>query len=400
VPARNTRLNAFLPGEEAEPPAVVEAPTLSVSALVAVVNGTLEEPRFTDVRVRGEVSGLKVSSSGHWYFDLKDDGAVLNVAMFASDNRAVRFTLENGMELVARGRVAIYPARSALQLVARDLRPVGAGALQLAFDQLRRRLAAEGLFDAARKRRLPEHPQRVGIVTSLNAAALRDILRVATSRHPGVHLLVAPARVQGEGASLEIAAAIARLASTDCDVLIVGRGGGSAEDLWAFNEEPVVRAIVASRVPVVSAVGHESDVTLADLAADVRAATPSNAAELVVPDADELLAARDEREARLSAVVGRLVPELRQRVDDLDARGADATRRALAREREMLSVQAARLDALSPLATLARGFGVVRRDGRVVKSVAKAPPGSDVEVTLADGTLDARVVASRKKEDA
>lgn len=403
MPPRDTRLNAFLPEEKSVPTTIVsDTPAaLPVSALIAAVNATLDDPRFTDVWVRGEISGFKAAPSGHWYFDLKDENAVLNAAMFAGANRSMRFRPEDGMEVLVRGKVGVYSQRSTLQIVARDIRPVGAGALQVAFEQLKRRLAAEGLFDASRKKQLPQHPRRVGIVTSLNAAALRDVVRVATQRDPGIQLLISPARVQGEGAAAEIANAIGRLNATDCDVMIVGRGGGSIEDLWAFNEEVVVRAIAASRIPIVSAVGHETDFTLADLAADLRAATPSNAAEIIVADAEEILAGLDDADARMAGVLERLVPDLRQRVDDLATRSHDGVKRTLVRERERLALNGARLDALSPLATLARGFSVVKAaDGKVVRSVAKAPVGSDIEVHVADGTLGARITKATRKEDA
>ncbi|MFA5861489.1 MAG: exodeoxyribonuclease VII large subunit [Candidatus Thermoplasmatota archaeon] len=401
---RDTRLNAFLPEEKvvAASPATGAADqplALPVSALIAAVNATLDEPRFADVWVRGEVSGFRPASSGHWYFDLKDENAVLNVAMFAGSNRLMRFRPEDGMEVLVRGKVAVYSARSTLQIVAKDMRPVGAGALQVAFEQLKRRLAAEGLFDQSRKRSLPQYPRRVGVVTSLGAAALRDIIRVAVERNPGIQLLISPARVQGDGAASEIANAISRLNATDCEVMIVGRGGGSIEDLWAFNEEVVVRAIAASHMPVVSAVGHETDFTLSDLAADLRAATPSNAAEIIVPDADEIVANLDDADARMAGVLERLVPDLRQRLDDLASRSHEGVKRAILRERELLAVNVARLDALSPLATLARGFSVVKgADGKVVRSYTKAPAGAGITVHLADGSLDAKVTRSSKKE--
>jgi exodeoxyribonuclease VII large subunit len=288
-----------------------------------------------------------------------------------------------------------------MQLVATDLRSASAkGDLALRFEQLKKKLDAEGLFALDRKRAIPPHPRRIGVVTSLAGAAVRDIIRVASERHSGVALLVANARVQGDGAAMEIATAIRRFARrTDCDVIIVGRGGGSAEDLWAFNEEAVVRAVAASPIPVVSAVGHETDFTLCDLAADVRAATPSQAAEMCVPDAEALLDALDEAESRMIAVLDRLVPDLAQRVDDLLDRAIAAMRGTLAQERELLAVSTAHLDALSPLATLARGYAVARRDGRALRSVDGAAPGDDIEVVLRDGAIDATVKGTRRKEE-
>ena len=405
APRREIRLTTFGAKEEPAPVQVNRSsaegpPARSVTEVVAAVTRAISgDPSLADAWVRGEVSGFKRASSGHWYFDLKDGTALLNAAMFRGANQRVRFEPQDGMEVLVRGKVSVYAGRSAVQVVAEEIRPVGVGELALRFEQLKRRLEAEGLFDPRRKREIPPYPRRVGIVTSLQAAALRDIVRVATERHPGIQLLVCNARVQGEGAAQEIARAVARLnADATCDVLIVGRGGGSVEDLWAFNEEAVVRAVAASAIPVVSAVGHESDVTLCDLAADLRAATPSNAAELVVPDAESILDALDDHESRALAALDRLVPDLRQRVDDLAERAGEAVKRGHAREKDLLAAQAARLHALSPLAVLARGYAVARRDGRVLRTVDDAPPGSRVEVVLKDGRLDATVDARQKEE--
>ena len=400
-PRRETRLHAFAPPDAAAaaaPEASAEPDARSVSEVVAGVNRALA-PGFTNVGVRGEISGFKRHSSGHWYFSLKDSAAILSAAMFAGANGRLRFLPEEGMEVLARGRVTVYGARGQLQLVVDDMRPVGAGALQLAFDQLKRRLAAEGLFDAARKRALPEYPRGVGIVTSLQAAALRDVVRVATTRNPAVRLLVADARVQGEGAAAEIEAAIARLnADGRCDVIIMGRGGGSIEDLWAFNEERVVRAIVASRIPIVSAVGHETDFTLADFAADARAPTPSAAAEMVVPDAEAIEQYLDDAEERMQATLARIVPDARQRVDELSGRAEGAVRLRIGRERELLAANAARLDALSPLAVLARGYSVTQHAGNVVRSVDDVATNDAVDIILKDGRIAARVQSTKKEE--
>lgn len=399
APRRETKLTTFPEVQVSAQAASDGPPARTVSEVVAAVNKALAEPAFANVWVRGEVSGFKPASSGHWYFDLKDAGAVLNAAMFRGANQKVRFDVEDGMEVLVRGRVAVYPARSNLQIIVEEMRPVGMGELALRFEQLKRKLDAEGLFSQARKRDLPPYPRCIGIVTSLQAAALRDMLRVATQRFPGIRILVAPARVQGEGAADEIAAAIARLdAHAGCDVLIVGRGGGSIEDLWAFNEEVVVRAVAASRIPVVSAVGHETDFTLCDFAADVRAATPSNAAELVVPDGEATTHYLMDAEARIEAALRRLVPELRQRVDEMHERGQDAMRRALDKERDMLASNAARLEALSPLAVLSRGYSVARRAGKAVRTVDDADVGDDIEIITRGGTLDAKVTGKRREE--
>ncbi|HKS28817.1 MAG TPA: exodeoxyribonuclease VII large subunit [Pyrinomonadaceae bacterium] len=272
---------------------------LSVTELTAQVRGHLEG-RFSSVWVEGEISNFKAAASGHWYFTIKDECSQLRSTCFRGVNGRIRFRPSDGLQVRARGRLTVYEPRGEYELMVEALDPVGAGALRVAFEQMRDRLAAEGLFDEELKRPLPLLPQRVGIVTSLNGAALRDILHVLSRRTRTVHVLVAPTRVQGEGAGEEIARAISKLndyqdeclrqgrADALIDVLIVGRGGGSAEDLWAFNEEQVARAIRASAIPVISAVGHETDVTIADFAADLRAATPSAAAELVAAREDEI----------------------------------------------------------------------------------------------------------------
>ncbi|MBD0370750.1 MAG: exodeoxyribonuclease VII large subunit [Pyrinomonadaceae bacterium] len=272
---------------------------LSVSELTAQVRGALET-RFSNVWVEGEISNFKAAQSGHWYFTIKDEWSQLRSTCFRGVNGRIRFRPSDGLQVRARGRLTVYEPRGEYELMVEALDPVGAGALRVAFEQMRERLSGEGLFDEELKRSLPLFPQRVGIVTSLNGAALRDILHVLSRRTRTVHVLVAPTRVQGEGAGEEIVRAISRLndyqdecircgrVSELIDVIIVGRGGGSAEDLWAFNEEQVARAIRASAIPVISAVGHETDVTIADFAADLRAATPSAAAELVAAREDEI----------------------------------------------------------------------------------------------------------------
>ena len=330
---------------------------LSVSALTGLIKGALAEA-FPAVWVKGEVSGFKRHGSGHLYFSLKDDSALLGCVMWKGRAARLSFEPRDGAMVEAFGAVTVYEPQGRYQLVVDELRPAGIGALLLALEQLRQRLAAEGLFDEARKRRLPRYPARVGLVTSPSGAAVRDLVKVLRARWPAVRIVLAPVRVQGEGAAQEIAAAIERFDRYGrVDLLIVGRGGGSIEDLWAFNEEAVVRAIAACRLPVVSAVGHEVDVTLADLAADVRAATPSNAAELAVPDRADVarqvaqwrerlertarqgLAARRQRLAALTERYGfrrqaEALGHLQQRVDELLDRLQDALRSLLGRARE------------------------------------------------------------------
>jgi exodeoxyribonuclease VII large subunit len=293
---------------------------LTVSELSAQIRGTLESD-FAEVWVEGEISNGRTWNSGHFYFTLKDAGAQIKGVVFRSTLRLLRFKPADGLRVVVRGRVSVYEPKGEYQLVCEHMAPQGYGPLQLAFEQLRARLAAEGLFDEGRKRPLPALPRRIGIVTSIDGAALRDIVRVLRRRYPNVHLVVAPARVQGEGAAADIAGALRQVARIDAvDVVIVGRGGGSLEDLWAFNEEAVARAIAASPVPVISAVGHETDVTIADFVADLRAPTPSAAAELVVRKKEELVAYVDQLEARLRGAARSRLDRLSSRLHSLAAR--------------------------------------------------------------------------------
>jgi exodeoxyribonuclease VII large subunit len=277
-----------------------EPKPLTISQLTARIKQRLESD-FAIVLVEGEISNYTKHSSGHWYFTLKDSGAQIGACCFKTANRYIKFRVENGMAVRVRGRISVYEPQGKYQIVAETIEPVGVGALQLAFEQLKRKLELEGLFDQARKRPLPLLPRRVGVVTSSTGAAIRDILNILKRRNKSVHVLIAPVKVQGEGAAREIVEAIRFLnRCDDIDVLIVGRGGGSLEDLWSFNEEIVARAIHASAIPVISAVGHEIDFTIADFVADLRAPTPSAAAEIVA-------AAREELDARLRALNADLV---------------------------------------------------------------------------------------------
>jgi exodeoxyribonuclease VII large subunit len=276
---------------------------LTVSELTGDIRQVMEGT-FSSVAVEGELSNCRQWSSGHLYFTLKDDRAQLRGVMFRTTVRTLRFAPEDGMHVVARGRLSVYDAKGEYQVICDSLEPHGLGALQAAFEQLKRRLQAEGLFDTARKRALPVLPRRIGIVTSPDGAALRDILRILTTRHPGARVVIRPARVQGDGAADDLIRALRALAKVpDVEVVIIGRGGGSAEDLWAFNDERLARAIAASPIPVISAVGHEVDFTIADFVADVRAATPSNAAELVVDRADSFRRRIDTAHGRLKSTM-------------------------------------------------------------------------------------------------
>jgi exodeoxyribonuclease VII large subunit len=391
-----------------------------VSELVAGLRELLEE-EVGRVWVIGEISNLRRAPSGHTYFTLKDDQAQLRAALFRSAAVRLPFDPEDGLEVVVEAEVTLYAARGDLQLVVRHMEPRGQGALQLAFEQLRARLEAEGLFDAAKKRPLPVWPRRVGVVTSPAGAALHDVLEVSGLRMPVIPLLLAPARVQGDGAEHELAAALAALGRVeDVDVILLVRGGGSLEDLRPFNTERLARAIAASRVPVVSGVGHEVDVTIADLAADARAPTPSAAAALALPDGDAWLGRVRALARRLAGAAAARVARAGRRLDllagalrahapaaRLAARKARLATlaRALEREgahavalrRERLAALAARLDALSPLAVLGRGYAIARAaDGRVLRSAREVAPGDAFSVRLGEGEVEASVTRIRE----
>jgi exodeoxyribonuclease VII large subunit len=403
----------------------------------------LLEQRVGRLWVVGEVSNLRRAGSGHLYFTLKDERAQIRAALFRGAARRLAFEPQDGLEVLVYAEVTLYAERGDLQLVVRHLEPRGAGALQVAFEQLRRRLEAEGLFAAERKRRPAALPRRIGVVASAASAALRDVLEVTGRRCPGLPLLVAPARVQGAGAEHEIAAALGAVArAPGVDVVLLVRGGGSLEDLAPFNSELLARAICASPVPVVAGVGHEVDVTIADLAADLRAPTPSAAAELVAPERAALRAALAKdwgrlrraaaallgrREARLAQERGALallaparrlaawrarLPALaralahgaraclapRARVEAHAAGLAAAARARLARAQAELAAAAARLEALSPLAVLARGYGLVRRarDGAIVRRAGDLERGERLLVRVAEAELEALVEAVRE----
>jgi exodeoxyribonuclease VII large subunit len=296
---------------------------LNVTQLVRMVREALEA-NLDECWVVGEVSNARLAPSNHFYFTLKDARSAVSAVMFNSAYRRLRFRVEDGMEIMVRGRVDLYEARGALQFYAEEIEPRGAGALQVAFEQLKQRLGAEGLFDNARKRPLPFLPRTVGIVTALGGAGLRDMLRILIDRYPNLHIIVRPARVQGQGAAAEIAAAIGELnADSRAEVIIAGRGGGSLEDLWAFNEEIVARAIHCSGIPIVSAVGHEIDYTIADFVADLRAPTPTAAAQMVIPEKIELRRRVDETAATLAGAIESTIGAQRREIQHFDARLRD-----------------------------------------------------------------------------
>ncbi len=337
------------------PPAVAAPRIYSVTEILRAARLTLES-RFAEVRVEGEVSGLKRSGPGHLYFCLKDDEAQLDCVLFSREAARLKFSLEEGMAVRCRGRLTLYEARGRFQMSVTDIEPTGAGVLALAFEQLKQRLEAEGLFDQARKRPLPFLPRRLGVVTSPQGAVVRDIIRIAHRRFP-VPILVSPCPVQGEGAALAIAAALRRLAAVDdVDLIIVARGGGSLEDLWAFNEEPVARAIVACRVPVISAVGHETDFTIADFVADLRAPTPSAAAELAIPVEEDLRAELALLQRRGGRALAESVRAARHGVERLRGRLGDP--------RRLLDERRQRLDESIERGTARPGPASDRRPGR------------------------------------
>ena len=387
---------------------------------------SLLEDRVGRLWIAGEISNLARPRSGHVYFTLKGDGGQIRAALFRNEARKLAFEPEDGLEVLAHADVTVYEARGDLQIIVRRLEPRGRGALQLAFEQLRRRLEAEGLFDPARKRPLPEIPRRVGVVTSITGAAVRDVIEVTGRRFPGAPLLIAPTRVQGPGAEEEVAAALDALGEYgDVDVILLVRGGGSLEDLQPFNTETLARAIARAPVPVVSGVGHDVDVTIADLTADVRAPTPSAAAELALPDRAVLARdlARDGR--RLQRAGSTLLERLGARWQrGRDALWAHTPSARLAAQRARFQVAArslpraagarvteahvalgelaARMDSLSPLAVLGRGYALVRResDGAIVRRADQAPRGEVLSIRVAEAEIEAAVESTRPLDPA
>ncbi len=442
-----------------------ERRVLSVSEVTEQIKDTLESEFFA-LHVQGEVSNYKRHQSGHWYFTLKDSSSQLRAVFYRQWNRLMRFEPENGLEVRLRGRLGVYEPRGEYQLIVEVMEPLGVGALQLAFEQQVRRLAAEGLFDESRKRKLPMLPRRVGIVTSPVGAAVRDMLQILERRNRGINVIIAPVRVQGSGAAREIVDAIrllnkvAKKPGNEIDVIIAGRGGGSIEDLWAFNEEQVARAIYESEIPVVSAVGHETDYTIADFVADYRAPTPSAAAEIVAAEAGDLAARieylqsgltramnhslilrksqlRDLIESRGFAETAQTVMSLSSKCRELERRAAEALRarvrnsganlqnarhrlettdlraliaiksgqldalnqrlnRAVQRRldirRHSLAISASKLDMLSPLAVLGRGYTLVRDEaGNLVSRAAAVKSGQKLALRFEDGEVGCRV---------
>ena len=395
----------------------MEQKVLSITQVNEYIRTQMDrDPLLNNVAVRGEISNYKIYPSGHHYFTLKDEGAALKCVMFKGNALRLRFRPDNGMKVIAMGKISVYPRDGAYQLYCTAMAMDGVGDLYAAFEQLKAKLAAQGLFDPAHKKPIPKFPGTIAIVTSEAGAALHDMLRILKKRYPLSHVRLLPVRVQGVEAPGEIAAAIGyanhfRLA----DLLIVGRGGGSIEDLWAFNDERVAQAIYQSQIPVISAVGHEPDVTISDYVADLRAATPSNAAELAVPDQDALRQALDSMSNAMASALNRQMIAARRHLHVLSSSPAlrsptgylDQKRQSLERLRErILSAQmrsidrkkqgfiglTAKLDAMSPMKVLTRGYAMTQTDsGDVVRSVRQTKVGDALRISLSDGQIHATV---------
>ena len=394
----------------------------TVSELTGEIKDLIEG-NLPEVWVCGEVSSCLRANSGHIYFTLKDAGAQVSAVVWRNTASRFRFELHDGLQVVVNGSVEVYAPRGSYQVIVRQLIPQGVGALELAFRQMHAKLEAEGLFNAARKRPIPRFPNRIALVTSPTGAAVRDMIQVITRRWPAADIIIVPVKVQGDGAAQEIATALRNVHRLpDVDVVICGRGGGSLEDLWAFNEEAVARALAACRLPVISAVGHEIDVTIADLVADVRALTPSEAGERVVPDHAEVTRALDNLRQRLvsglknRAVKARLqldglasrrviarpfqrVHDEFTRLDELDVRLRRAARQRAIVAKQQLDLTAATLDALSPLKVLGRGYSITRRaeTGGLVTASDQLAIGDRITTILAAGQLTSRVESTENR---
>lgn len=394
----------------------MEQPIYEVSQINEYLKLRFEEDSFLNhLSIRGEISNYKLYPSGHHYFSLKDSGGAIRCVMFKGSAFSLRFRPENGMKVIASGRISVFPRDGAYQLYCNSLTPEGVGDLHLAFEQLKAKLHREGLFAPERKQPLPRYPHRIALITSSAGAAVRDMLRILRKRYPVCEVKILPVRVQGELAPAEIAGAI-RYANRHqlADLIITGRGGGSIEDLWAFNEEIVARAIAESRIPVISAVGHEPDVTISDFVADLRAATPSNAAELAVPDQMELRQQLLSRNAMLRTLILKRLKQERQRVDTLAgsrslkspmnyiqdrrlqldhvlSRLSGASTRLIGKQKQRFVRATAKLDALSPLKVLSRGFTMATKEDQVIRSSAQLSQGDILALRFSDGCAKAEI---------
>lgn len=397
---------------------------LSITQINEYIQGKMNaDPMLMQVAVRGEISNYKCYPSGHHYFTLKDEASALKCVMFKGNAIGLRFRPANGMKVIALGRISVYPRDGAYQLYCSAMSVDGVGDLYAAFEQLKAKLASKGLFDPEKKKKLPKYPGTIGVVTSSAGAAVHDILRILRKRYPLAQVKLLPVRVQGVEAPDEIAAAI-RYANAHrlADLLIVGRGGGSLEDLWAFNDERVAYAIYESEIPIISAVGHEPDVTIADYVADLRAATPSNGAELAVPDQEALLQNLDALNGAMAAALSRQLKLAAQRLDALAASPALRSPTAYLERKEkdlrllknrMISAQermisasnarfvgcVAKLDAMSPLKVLSRGYAMAQTgNGELLRSIHQVNPGDSILVNISDGTITASVLNTKETE--
>lgn len=402
----------------------MEREIYSVSQVNAYMQALVDGDMFlSGLCVRGELSNYKIYPSGHHYFTMKDEGGALKCVMFKSSAMRLRFQPENGMKVLATGRISVYPRDGAYQLYCTGLMPDGVGDLHLAFEQLKEKLSREGLFAPEHKKPIPKYPERIAVITSSAGAAVHDMLRILRKRYPLTKVLLLPVRVQGAEAPAEICGAI-RYANRHklADVIITGRGGGSLEDLWAFNDENVARAIYNSEIPVISAVGHEPDVTISDYVADLRAATPSNAAELAVPDQQELRRQLAAAQSSMAALMSRQVKLSRQRLgalaaarclqsptgyledrrlllDSLSTRMISVQERSLAEKKQKFIRLTASLDAMSPLKVLTRGYSMARTaDGLILRSVSQTAPGDEIEILLQDGAVRSTVQSVAPKK--
>lgn len=396
---------------------------LSITQINEYIRSKMDTDQLlTGLAVRGEISNYKVYPSGHHYFTLKDEGAALKCVMFRGSASGLKFRPENGMKIIAMGRVTVYPRDGAYQLYCSAVALDGVGDLYAAFEQMKSKLAAQGLFDAAHKKSLPKYPGTIGLVTSSAGAAVHDMLRILRKRYPLTRVLLLPVRVQGVEAPGEIAAAI-RYANRFqlADLLIVGRGGGSMEDLWAFNDERVAHAIYDSGIPVISAVGHEPDVTISDFVADLRAATPSNGAELAVPDQDALRQNLDGMSTAIVTALSRQLKSARRHYDMLSSspslqsplgyfeqrkKSLELVRSRIAAgqiqsihgKKQRFVALTAKLDAMSPLKVLTRGYAMVQtEEGEVLRSASQAISGTIIKISVSDGSFSAKVTGEKEK---
>ena len=400
-----------------------ERQTLSVTQLNEYLKMVIDGDRvLSNVFVRGEISNFKLYSSGHAYFTLKDDAGQLKSVMFRSYFSRMAFLPEDGMRVIAHGRVSVYESSGQYQLYVDDLQPDGAGSLALRFEQLKRKLAAEGLFDESRKRPLPPMPRRIGVITSPSGAAVHDIINVLGRRFPAAEMILYPSEVQGAQAPAQLISGVEFFSVTGLvDVIILGRGGGSAEDLWAFNDEYLARAVASSSVPVISAVGHESDFTICDFVADRRAPTPSAAAEIAVPDMGEILRGLASVRSGLQTSMQKLIVQERrmlnqitqsrvfsrpeqmldgfcQRLDEGEAELTRAMGQTLLQKRQSTAALAGKLQALNPLSILSRGYATVSREGTSITSVKQINDNDTLDIRMADGSVRATVLQRKDIE--